>query len=87
MGDVARQNHADRVEKKITAVFKRELDDADIVVSILGGMPEITKKNKKLKVVVIDYDNADEVEDTKRIQPKNEYSRDYFTNLGIVSLQ
>lgn len=57
MGDVARMNQADRLEKRL----KEKIDKEAIVIGISGGVPYLIKNDTEARILVVDADNAEDL--------------------------
>ena len=54
----------------------KEIEDADVVISMFGGIPYIEKKKKGVKVVLIDYDTRSLSIDKDEIEGADNLSED-----------
>ncbi len=65
---------------KAEEIFKQEINDADVVVYVSGGVVNVQiEKGKNLKVIVVDADNADDM-------TSEELDRQNCLNNGVVEL-
>lgn len=74
MGSISRMH----MEDKLIELFKEEIEKADVVVMVSGGIATASTNRKNLSVIVIDADNADDL-------TSDEITKEIAEQHGVIS--